>query len=1234
MAESAITTEDMLPDLPPSSDEDDTESLPNGTRPVCFIGISENDICDYFSTRGKRLSPDVYNNCVEDVLPYLSSFFPSAAAAACPNSNEQWLIRNRFGGDIHGDAYLCGKHRSKYGIGFKSSKCCYPEHVITESSKRKKRKASSNDLRVILASQLKAINLLHSSPLHQLHLPVGSVWCNNCRLRLYPDAKKEYVEDKSVCEVCGLIHASSTTPFETPRKRSKITEDSVSYSSNNVLDTPCSQVSCTSQDSQEYYTPDGIEKDNFNTTLSSLDVTWSPLKHQVRTSMDLLNPKTKNNVVNKATKAIDVVLEQIAPGQGETLKEEIFKKYTELDIPRQIKDAVLSANGNVRIQLLSLVAGAKEEGKYVYTINDLMTMFPGVSKYYVEMARAHAKDGKVGLPITPGKYTRKKLKDSQIHHFLDFLQYSKLVQDVASGTRNVTLSTGRKATMPNVVRTVHKAEIVRLYEAACEEEGYQDKPSTRTLWNILEKCPASQRKSLAGLDNVAAEGSDSFDALIQLSTKIGSKCPELKETMEDLQKALIRGKRYLKGDYKSHCKSKTSEIADHCRAYALSDPKVKEFQEKCDHEHKKKCASCEELKKVLKDLRGIDLSLSAFDAKEKGIVCYDIQQNCSRIETWKAHILTVIHQDSHKYDILRTLDEQTSMIIIDYAMKFLSCRYRESMAKWFGKSGNGMHVMCVVYKVADTYRKRTYINFTGKSSQDVGSVMAIYESCLQQIRVDLPQISKIVDKSDNAGCYHTEVLFTWKSIWAKEHTGHQFVETIFNERQAGKDQCDRDSATAKRQMNFYLNSGHNIENAEEMNAALRAATAICGFSSCVMKIEKSTSINPENIKSVSKIHHIKYVDSMFHVWQYYGIGKGKKYPVGALSPTPTYAITVPFERNHSFGNVMVETRKRKETIFCAESMCSKSFNSVDDMLHHLDYEEHTYVGSKTVTQMSRVSDAWVQRFAVEGAESSEHQDIADESLTSLTGVCDLPMGWAIPVRTTRRLTNVQKKFLNRLFDEGETTGSKVTAEDADGLMREEFDSVDHFLPLSTIKSYFSRRKVAIRDGKSQIGEVLPVEDIQLEGVKEQTEEGDDVEDPDIDDMDEYDEGNDEVEEERCTAVKRILSLTENFPDLHKDDWIAVALGDAWFPGQFCQFDSILEELEINFMHRSSSNDMWFVWPALQPNGVEDKSWVKEELVFYRLDTPKEGRRETLFFAEHNNVEVAFKDMKNKKNFRS
>ena len=77
----------------------------------------------------------------------------------------------------------------------------------------------------------------------------------------------------------------------------------------------------------------------------------------------------------------------------------------------------------------------------------------------------------------------------------------------------------KKASMPNVVQTVHKAEIIRLYEAYCEKEGHTDKPSTRTLWNMLFMCPASQRESLAGLDKVVVEGADSFDVLVNILNK-------------------------------------------------------------------------------------------------------------------------------------------------------------------------------------------------------------------------------------------------------------------------------------------------------------------------------------------------------------------------------------------------------------------------------------------------------------------------------------------------------------------------------------------------------------------------------------------------------------------------------------------------------------------------------------------------------------------------------------------
>lgn len=99
---------------------------------------------------------------------------------------------------------------------------------------------------------------------------------------------------------------------------------------------------------------------------------------------------------------------------------------------------------------------------------------------------------------------------------------------------------------------------------------------------------------------------------------------------------------------------------------------------------------------------------------------------------------------------------------------------------------------CCIFKGPDgKLVKRTYIVVIGKASQDVSAVIAIYEACLQQIKADSPQIEFLIDKSDNAGCYHTEVLFAWRHHWPPKSVGMKFLETMFNERQAGKDQCDR-----------------------------------------------------------------------------------------------------------------------------------------------------------------------------------------------------------------------------------------------------------------------------------------------------------------------------------------------------------------------------------------------------------------------------------------------------------
>ena len=188
------------------------------------------------------------------------------------------------------------------------------------------------------------------------------------------------------------------------------------------------------------------------------------------------------------------------------------------------------------------------------------------------------------------------------------------------------------------------------------------------------------------------------------------------------------------------------------------------------------------------------------------------------------------------------MDENTAFVVIDFAMKFLSRRYRESMANWFGKAGMGMHVSCVIMKDAERanpnemHKKRTYLTFTGKAKQDQGAVMAIYQSVLKQLKEDFPHLESIIDKFENAGCYHNEVLFPWKVHWLRSNLNLKFLQTFFNERQSGKDQCDCDSATAKCQMRYFIDSGNNIDSTDQMFEAMRSATALCCFTANVLDI--------------------------------------------------------------------------------------------------------------------------------------------------------------------------------------------------------------------------------------------------------------------------------------------------------------------------------------------------------------------------------------------------------------
>ena len=147
--------------------------------------------------------------------------------------------------------------------------------------------------------------------------------------------------------------------------------------------------------------------------------------------------------------------------------------------------------------------------------------------------------------------------------------------------------------------------------------------------------------------------------------------------------------------------SKESCVADHCRQYALSDPKDRDFQTLCEHQHTKRCDLCDALTTSLSDIeKALAMTTEeniGKDAKEE--LSFIPDQAISSIQAWKSHLLRSLNQDQARLDVIDELDESSVLLVQEWGMKFLPRKYRESQRDWFGKRGLSWHVTVATRKL-------------------------------------------------------------------------------------------------------------------------------------------------------------------------------------------------------------------------------------------------------------------------------------------------------------------------------------------------------------------------------------------------------------------------------------------------------------------------------------------------------------------------------------------------------
>ena len=318
-------------------------------------------------------------------------------------------------------------------------------------------------------------------------------------------------------------------------------------------------------------------------------------------------------------------------------------------------------------------------------------------------------------------------------------------------------------------------------------------------------------------------------------------------------------------------------MADHCLAFALSDPSNDTFEKKCDHSRAEICAECH---KLGESLATIETACAELKSEEERDDTTCLVQNAKKdILAWKTHQLRRVNQDPAKYDVLDILIHNSALLVMDCAMKFLPRKLRESQCDWFAKRGIPWHITVVLTrpKESSPFEKLTFEHVFESCPQDSVAVAGVLRDVLVTLKEHRPELEKVYCKQDNAGCYHCGSKIVGSKT--SNHAGVKVERFDFSDPQGGKGEADRQAATIKGHINVYLNEGHDVNNAAQMKEVIESNGGIPGVIVKYVKLREASS-DKIMVKwdGISALNNFQFEERGIRVWKAYKMGPGKLVP--------------------------------------------------------------------------------------------------------------------------------------------------------------------------------------------------------------------------------------------------------------------------------------------------------------------------------------------------------------------
>ena len=200
-------------------------------------------------------------------------------------------------------------------------------------------------------------------------------------------------------------------------------------------------------------------------------------------------------------------------------------------------------------------------------------------------------------------------------------------------------------------------------------------------------------------------------------------------------------------------------------------------------------------------------------------------------------------------------------------------------------------------------------------------------------------------RSDNAGCYHSGPLIL-SLQYIRTRSGVIPLRYDFSDPRAGKDICDRKTASMKAHIKRWENEKHDVITAENMKEALESHGGLKGCRVAVVQVDTTKSVGVENkIPEIRLLNNFLFEERGVRAWKAYNVGPGCFIPydkviIGGQGDTGLKIIQPFGAKTKERGTIAENTRPLTEIFPCTETGCVLSFKTLQEVEQHMDSGKH------------------------------------------------------------------------------------------------------------------------------------------------------------------------------------------------------------------------------------------------------------------------------------------------------